>query len=92
MMDEIRAANLFIAARGRDGEMRTDDRDVLVQLLREFANAGVLVGLRKSKELFLQSTDARGGCTVLLQGHCDCFLCRVEDELRLAEQSERPGG
>lgn len=81
-VDEVGAASLFLMARGRGGENDIQDRDALVALLREFANQGVRVGLEKSKALFQDSTDARGGCKIYSQGdECKCFLCAVDEEL-----------
>ena len=81
-IDEVGAANLFILARGRGGPNQTEDRDVLVRLLREFAFHGVRLGLEKSKDVFCSSSDARGGCKMLSLGDaCECFLCKVDNEL-----------
>lgn len=84
-IDEVGAANLFILSRGRHGDTEREDRDVLVSLLREFGMQGVLLGLEKSKALFRDSTDAKGGCKLLSQGEaCRCFLCLVDNELATA--------
>lgn len=64
-IDEVGAANLYILSRGRGGSIQEEDRTVLVRLLREFAMQGVLIGLKKSKDIFRQSEDASGGCKML---------------------------
>jgi hypothetical protein len=47
---------------------------------------GCLVGLKKAKELFRGSTDAKGGCKVPSQGNaCRCFLCVCDEEILKAE-------
>ena len=84
-IDEVGAANLFIMSRGRHFN-QTEDRNVLVQVLREFARHGVRSGLQKSKELFRSSSDARGGCLMLSKGRqCDCFLCKIDAEISAIE-------
>ena len=81
-IDEVGAANLFIAMRGRSGESQQEDRDCLVRLLRVFAFQGVKAGLAKAKDLFRDSTDARGGCKMVSSGEkCRCFLCLADNEI-----------
>lgn len=85
-IDEAGAANLFILSRGRGGDTQKEDRDVLIRLLREFAVQGVLIGLKRSKDIFRDSTDAQGRCKLLSQGEeCKCFLCLVDKELSLTK-------
>lgn len=84
-ISEVGAANLFIMARGRSGSTQLEDRDVLVNMLREFGYQGVVMGLNKAKELFRESTDAKGGCRVMSEGYaCNCFLCKADRELEAA--------
>lgn len=48
---------------------------------------GILTGLKKAKEIFRTSTDAKGGCNMLSQGgECNCFLCLCDAEIERAEQ------
>ena len=91
-VDEVGAANLYVMTRGRSGDTQMEDRDALVNLLREFGCQGVLVGLEKARDLFRKSSDARGGCKKLSLGYaCECFLCFVdkETEAALALQERR---
>jgi len=80
-IDETGAANLFIAARGRGGVQQIDDRNALAALLRQFAMQGVMAGLEKSKDLFGNSSDSNGECKMGSDRHCDCFLCKIDEEL-----------
>ena len=49
---------------------------------------GIVVGLKKSKELFRSSMDTRGACMMLSKGNkCQCFLCLCDNEIATAERT-----
>ena len=85
-VDEVGIANLFIMTRGRSGPTEIEDRNVLIAILREVALQGVMIGLRRSQEIFRESSDAKGGCKMLSSGEdCNCFLCKIDNQLSIKE-------
>ena len=87
LIDEAYAAQVFLAARGRGGDTEAKDRACLAELLKGFADGGVLNGLELAKTLFRQSIDSTGRCKrlpvqLVSDGdHCQCFLCLVDREM-----------
>jgi hypothetical protein len=86
VLNEMASARLFQLARGRGGDNAAEDTAALAQLLREFALAGVTVGLERAKAEIRLSSDG-GRCKMLSLGdECNCALCRVDGQLKQARE------
>jgi hypothetical protein len=83
VMKIAQAARLYVLTRGRDVTHYHDDVEALTLLLGECVIAGMLAGFDRSKDIFRQSSDARGQCRYLSRGEaCECFLCCVDKEVQ----------
>lgn len=47
--------------------------------------SGIVVGLREAKVTFRQSTDSKGGCRILSDKDCRCFLCLCDEKIAKVE-------
>lgn len=57
-----------------------------------FLCSGIVIGLKKAKEIFRESLDSRGGCKLLSKGdECRCFLCLCDVEIARAEKETQGG-
>jgi len=76
-IEPVDAAKMFLLMR------RNDDRDVnvLADVFREFAKSGIVSALKVAKEEFRKSSDASGGCHLMSDAECNCFLCRIDKRL-----------